>query len=154
RTPSECSKSLIERETTGCETESSLAAFAMLPDCATAKRICRSLSLIRRPMRSFQRMIAPLAKLLLLCKIIELFSYSERRHFGFRRSCTPTMEASMLTKRSFLMATGGAGFALAGASPSWPLSYPQRGVKIVVAGLPGVAFDLIARAIADKLSAS
>ena len=60
----------------------------------------------------------------------------------------------MITKRSFLMATGGAGLVLAGAGPSWPQSYPQRGVKIVVAGLPGVPFDLMARAIADKLSAS
>jgi tripartite-type tricarboxylate transporter receptor subunit TctC len=31
--------------------------------------------------------------------------------------------------------------------------YPQRSVKIVVAGLPGVPFDLLARAVADKLSA-
>ena len=36
-----------------------LAAFAMLPDCATASRMCRSLSLIRRPIRSFQRMVVP-----------------------------------------------------------------------------------------------
>ena len=31
-------------------------------------------------------------------------------------------------------------------------AYPQRPVKIVVAGLPGVPFDLLARAVADKLS--
>lgn len=31
--------------------------------------------------------------------------------------------------------------------------YPQRPVKIVVAGLPGTAFDLIARSLADNLSA-
>ena len=34
----------------------------MLPHCATASRMCRSLSLIRRPIRSFQRMVRPLAK--------------------------------------------------------------------------------------------
>jgi hypothetical protein len=33
-------------------------------------------------------------------------------------------------------------------------SYPQRPIKIVVAGLPGVPFDILARALADKLSAS
>jgi tripartite-type tricarboxylate transporter receptor subunit TctC len=60
----------------------------------------------------------------------------------------------MITKRSFLMATGGAGLVLANAGPSWPQPYPQRGVKIVVAGLAGVPFDLLARAIADKLSAN
>jgi tripartite-type tricarboxylate transporter receptor subunit TctC len=32
-------------------------------------------------------------------------------------------------------------------------AYPQRSVKIVVAGLPGVPYDLLARAVADKLSA-
>ena len=31
-------------------------------------------------------------------------------------------------------------------------SYPQRPVKIIVAGLPGTPFDLVARALADKLS--
>ena len=51
--------SLIERETTGWETAMALAAFAMLPNCATARRMCRSLSLIRRPIRSFQRMSIP-----------------------------------------------------------------------------------------------
>src|SRR5438132_8826981 len=45
----------MERDTTGCETASLMAAFAMLPDCATARRMCKSLSLIRRPIRSFQR---------------------------------------------------------------------------------------------------
>jgi tripartite-type tricarboxylate transporter receptor subunit TctC len=38
------------------------------------------------------------------------------------------------------------------AGKSWAGSYPQRPVKIVVAGLPGVPFDLLARALADKLS--
>jgi len=71
-----CSRSLIERETTGWETASWLAALAMLPDCATVSRMCRSLSLIRRPIRSFQRMVwHPLAKLRTRCRIIELFSY-------------------------------------------------------------------------------
>jgi tripartite-type tricarboxylate transporter receptor subunit TctC len=60
----------------------------------------------------------------------------------------------MITKRTFLAATAGAGVALAGAGPSWSQSYPTRGGKIVVAGLAGVPFDLMARAIADKLSAS
>src|SRR5206468_2932263 len=69
-----------ERETTGCETASWLAARAMLPDCATASRTCRSLSLIRRPIRSFQRMGRPLAKLLTRCRRIALFSYVESEH--------------------------------------------------------------------------
>jgi tripartite-type tricarboxylate transporter receptor subunit TctC len=59
----------------------------------------------------------------------------------------------MFTRRSVLMATAISGccpFAVGGRS--WADSYPQRPVKIVVAGLPGVPFDLLARAIADKLS--
>lgn len=60
----------------------------------------------------------------------------------------------MITKRTFLRATVAAGGMLAGASARRAQSYPERPVKIVVAGLPGVPFDLLARAIADKLSAS
>jgi tripartite-type tricarboxylate transporter receptor subunit TctC len=36
----------------------------------------------------------------------------------------------------------------------WRSLNPQRPVKIIVAGLPGVPFDLLARALADKLSVS
>jgi tripartite-type tricarboxylate transporter receptor subunit TctC len=45
----------------------------------------------------------------------------------------------------------GASFGLhaAGAAAQ---SYPQRPVKIIIAGIPGTPFDLVARAIADKLS--
>ncbi len=55
----------------------------------------------------------------------------------------------MMSKRQALMALAGAafhpGFAMAGP-------YPERPVKIVVSGLPGVPFDFIARTLADKLS--
>jgi hypothetical protein len=40
------------------------------------------------------------------------------------------------------------------ARPLSAQSYPQHPIKIVVAGLPGVPFDILARALADKLSAS
>src|SRR5690349_4604339 len=60
----------------------------------------------------------------------------------------------MITRRSVLKAAAAAACVLARGRPSWAGSYPQRPVKIIVAGLPGVPFDLLARAMADKLSAS
>ena len=47
-----------------------------------------------------------------------------------------------------------ASLGLVAASPAAAQSYPQRPVKIIMAGLPGAPFDLVARAIADKLSPS
>ena len=59
----------------------------------------------------------------------------------------------MIASRCLLMALV-VGCTFGAASPSSAQSYPQRPVKIVVAGIPGTGFDLIARALADKLSAS
>jgi len=58
----------------------------------------------------------------------------------------------MISRRLFLSAMAGASFGL--AAPSAAQSYPQRLVKIITAGQPGTPFDIVARAIADKLSAS
>jgi tripartite-type tricarboxylate transporter receptor subunit TctC len=58
----------------------------------------------------------------------------------------------MISRRLFLSGVAGTSFAL-GLSVS-AQSYPQRPVKIITAGLPGTAFDIIARAMADKLSVS
>jgi tripartite-type tricarboxylate transporter receptor subunit TctC len=58
----------------------------------------------------------------------------------------------MLSRRLFLSGMAGASFGL--ASRATAQSYPQRPVKIITAGLPGTPFDLVARAIADKLSTS
>ena len=52
------------------------------------------------------------------------------------------------------MAIAAASSGVVAASTTWAQPFPQRPVKIAVAGLPGTSFDLIARAIADKLSAS
>ena len=60
----------------------------------------------------------------------------------------------MNAKRFLLMAIAAASSGVVAASTTWAQPFPQRPVKIVVAGLPGTSFDLIARAIADKLSAS
>ena len=60
----------------------------------------------------------------------------------------------MITRRSLLMATAATGCTLALTRTPWAQPYPLRPVKIIVAGLPGVPFDLLARALADKLSAS
>jgi tripartite-type tricarboxylate transporter receptor subunit TctC len=60
----------------------------------------------------------------------------------------------MIAKRPLLMAILALCYGLVVASPVSAQPYPQRPVKIVVSGLPGTATDLIARAIADRLSAS
>jgi tripartite-type tricarboxylate transporter receptor subunit TctC len=58
----------------------------------------------------------------------------------------------MMSRRLFLTGVAGATFGLAASSAS-SQSYPQRPVKIVVAFLPGTGIDLVARTIADKMSA-
>jgi tripartite-type tricarboxylate transporter receptor subunit TctC len=58
----------------------------------------------------------------------------------------------MMSRRLFLTGVAGAACGLAASSAS-AQSYPQRPVKIVVAFLPGTGIDLVARTIADKMSA-
>jgi len=58
----------------------------------------------------------------------------------------------MISRRLFLTRVAGATCGLAASSAS-AQSYPQRPVKIVVAFLPGTGIDLVARTIADKMSA-
>jgi tripartite-type tricarboxylate transporter receptor subunit TctC len=58
----------------------------------------------------------------------------------------------MMSRRLFLTGVAGATCGLAASSAS-AQSYPQRPVKIVVAFLPGTGIDLVARTIADKMSA-
>jgi tripartite-type tricarboxylate transporter receptor subunit TctC len=58
----------------------------------------------------------------------------------------------MMSRRLFLTGVAGATYGLAASSAS-SQSYPQRPVKIVVAFLPGTGIDLVARTIADKMSA-
>jgi tripartite-type tricarboxylate transporter receptor subunit TctC len=58
----------------------------------------------------------------------------------------------MMSRRLFLTGVAGATGGLA-ASRASAQSYPQRPVKIVVASLPGTGIDLVARTIADKMSA-
>ena len=52
----------IAFEMAGCEIASSAAAFAMLPRCTTASRMCRSRSLRRRPFRSAHCIVGPYSK--------------------------------------------------------------------------------------------
>lgn len=56
----------------------------------------------------------------------------------------------MMSRRLFL--SGAAATSLTRATPAAAGRYPERLVKIIVAGLPGTPFDLLARAIADRLS--
>jgi tripartite-type tricarboxylate transporter receptor subunit TctC len=58
----------------------------------------------------------------------------------------------MMSRRLFLIGVAGATCGLAPSSAS-AQSYPQRPVKIVVASLPGTGIDLVARTIADQMSA-
>jgi tripartite-type tricarboxylate transporter receptor subunit TctC len=58
----------------------------------------------------------------------------------------------MMSRRLFLSGVAGASLGLAASGAAE--SYPQRPVKIITSGIPGTPFDLVARAIADKLSPS
>ena len=58
----------------------------------------------------------------------------------------------MMSRRLFLTGVAGATCGLTASSAS-AQSYPQRPVKIIVASLPGGGIDLVARTIADQISA-
>src|SRR5262245_5518352 len=58
----------------------------------------------------------------------------------------------MMSRRLFLSGAATASLGLGTASTSIAQSYPQRPVKIIVPFLPGTSNDLIARALADKMS--
>jgi tripartite-type tricarboxylate transporter receptor subunit TctC len=58
----------------------------------------------------------------------------------------------MIARRQLLLTGVAAGCGLLTGRTAWAQPYPQHPVKIVVAGMAGVPFDLIARALAEKLS--
>src|SRR5947208_15544298 len=58
----------------------------------------------------------------------------------------------MMSRRLFLTGVAGATCGLTASSASAQF-YPQRPVKIIVASLPGGGVDLVARTIADQISA-
>jgi len=60
----------------------------------------------------------------------------------------------MMSRRLFLSGVAGASLALNAPSAAFAEIYPQRPVRIIVAGIPGTPFDLVARALADRLSAN
>lgn len=60
----------------------------------------------------------------------------------------------MITKRSLLMAMAAGGCSLATALPALAQSYPSRLIKVIVPYSAGGPADIIARSVADKLSAS
>src|SRR5262245_5226295 len=57
-----------------------------------------------------------------------------------------------MSRRVFLSVAAGASLALGAARATAAQTYPLRPVKIIIAGIPGTTFDLVARAISDKLS--
>jgi tripartite-type tricarboxylate transporter receptor subunit TctC len=60
----------------------------------------------------------------------------------------------MIARRQLLITGAAASFGLLAGRAVGAEPYPPGSVKIIVAGLAGVPFDLLARAIADKLSIS
>jgi tripartite-type tricarboxylate transporter receptor subunit TctC len=56
----------------------------------------------------------------------------------------------MISRRQLLSGVAGASVAL--ASRAMAGTYPERPVRIITAGLPGTPFDIVARAIAARLS--
>jgi tripartite-type tricarboxylate transporter receptor subunit TctC len=59
----------------------------------------------------------------------------------------------MIAKQPLLLAIVATGYVLSIPTTVSAQSYPGRSVKVIVASVPGTSFDLVARAIADKLSA-
>jgi tripartite-type tricarboxylate transporter receptor subunit TctC len=55
----------------------------------------------------------------------------------------------MMSRRVFL---SGAGASLGLTTAAVAQAFPERPIKIITAGIPGTTFDLVARAIGDKLS--
>jgi tripartite-type tricarboxylate transporter receptor subunit TctC len=60
----------------------------------------------------------------------------------------------MIARRQLLISGAAAGCTLLGSRVASAQFFPQRPIKFIVAGLAGVPFDLLARAVADKLSVS
>lgn len=60
----------------------------------------------------------------------------------------------MWSRRLFIFGVGSAGVSSRFSMPAAADVYPHRTVKIIVAGVAGNPFDLVARALADKLSVS
>src|SRR5262245_55122258 len=65
----------------------------------------------------------------------------------------PTRGA-MISRRLFLSGVAGAGLVVGAPRVALSQSYPQHPVKIIVDRPAGVPHDLLARAMAEKLSAS
>jgi tripartite-type tricarboxylate transporter receptor subunit TctC len=68
--------------------------------------------------------------------------------------CAWLRGGNMIRRRQFLSGMAGAGFAACAPTTAWTQAYPLRTVRIIVAGIAGTPFDLVARAIADRLSLS
>lgn len=60
----------------------------------------------------------------------------------------------MMSRRVFLSGVAGTSLGWGAPRAAMAQSYPQRPVRIIVAGIPGTSFDLTARTIAERLSPS
>ncbi len=60
----------------------------------------------------------------------------------------------MAVRRSLLMTVAAAGCGVLAATQVSAQSYPQRQIRIIIDRPAGVPHDILARALADKLSAS
>ena len=79
RTPRVCSRSLIERETTGWETASCVRRLCHAPELRHRKQNVQVAQLDATPDPIVPAHASPLAKLLTRCRIIVLFSYERKR---------------------------------------------------------------------------
>ena len=127
--------------------------------------MCRSLSLIRRPIRSFQRMGRPLAKLLTRCRKIELFSYGGKRHLAIRVGWSPSAlqkRTPMQKQRMLLAARNQARSAVFTILPLLVVAVPAsaqsvadfyRGktITMAVGTSPGGDYDLRMRMVARHI---
>ncbi|HEY3656234.1 MAG TPA: tripartite tricarboxylate transporter substrate binding protein [Steroidobacteraceae bacterium] len=114
--------------------------------------------MIRRPIRSFQRMGRPplsnVANQVQDNRTVQL-----RQLDAWCGMCSPLMraltarETNMIVRRSWLMAVAAACSVFATA-PLSAQSYPQHPVRIIIDRPAGVPHDLVTRALADKLSAT
>src|SRR4051812_31204429 len=143
---------------TGWETARCLAALAMLLHSTTARRIWRSRSLRRLPMRSAQSIekVSYSLQSIGLSYIRATWLSQKVIPLTVRRKKPPrkkALEAAMSGNRVAVAALVALSFALGPIVDAHAQAYPSRTIKIIVPVTPGSPVDALGRVVAQQLQA-